>query len=211
MKTLGPCNTIRIHWEAQGSGATFFRKMISSLISLFFFFLSQKKIKLKLACWMLLKCHFFLIVCVGQVIKSIMKRVNNNSIWLAYKGLEGSVKFNPALQKEMEERRRSRRSMTTQRQGVVIHLHVYAKDILDEKWDKLCVRWKKKLERLLLEVTSSSKETTKVTLITLKLALEPLFFLPWSSSEWQVGHLLLLWYLLWNHHNSNTENTWLWH
>ena len=37
------------------------------------------------------------------------------------------------------------------------------------------MKWKKKPERLLLEVTSS-KETTKVTLITLKLALEPLFF-----------------------------------
>ena len=44
---------------------------------------------------------------LNRMIKSTMKRVNNgnSSVDLLPKGLEGSVKFNPALQKELEEER----------------------------------------------------------------------------------------------------------
>ena len=53
----------------------------------------------------------------------------------------------------------------------------------------------------------SSQETTKVTLTTLKLALEPLFFftLEFLQND-RLSNLLILWCLLWNH-NSSTENT----
>ena len=48
--------------------------------------------------------------CAGQVIKNTMNRVeNNNSADLLPRGLNGSVKFNPALQKEMEERREAKK------------------------------------------------------------------------------------------------------
>ena len=69
------------------------------------------------------------------------------------------MKFNSALQKEMKEKKReeSRRSMITQRQGVGLHLHVCANDILEKKWDKLC-DMKEEIRKLLLEVTSSSKK-----------------------------------------------------
>ena len=53
-----------------------------------------------------------------------------------------------------------------------LHLHV-CQDIL-EKWEKLC-----KMKENIRKVANRSdffQETTKVTLITLKLALEPLFF-----------------------------------
>ena len=52
------------------------------------------------------------------------------------------------------------------------HIHMCAKDIL-EKWDKLC-----EMKEEIRKVVGSDffQETTKVTLITLKLALEPLFF-----------------------------------
>ena len=44
-----------------------------------------------------------------------MKRMSNNnsSVDLLPKGLEGSVKFNPALQKEIEEKEGLRRSVAT--------------------------------------------------------------------------------------------------
>ena len=61
--------------------------------------------------------------------------------------------------------------MTIQRQGWG-YIYMCAKDIL-EKWDKLC-EIKEESEKLL--GVTSFQETTKVTLITLKLALEPLFF-----------------------------------
>ena len=51
---------------------------------------------------------------------------------------------------------------------------MYAKGILEKKWDKLR-EIKEETEWLLLEVTSFKKQT-KVTLITLKLTLELLFF-----------------------------------
>ena len=53
-----------------------------------------------------------------------------------------------------------------------LHLHVCAKDIL-EKWDKLC---EMKEENRKVVGSDFFQKTTKVTLITLKLALEPLFF-----------------------------------
>ena len=46
-----------------------------------------------------------------RAIKNTMKRVDNKNSSVNL--LQGSVKFNPALQKEMEEREDSRRSMTT--------------------------------------------------------------------------------------------------
>ena len=45
------------------------------------------------------------------MIKNTMKRMdnnNNNSVDLLPRVFEGSVKFNPTLQKEMEERRKSK-------------------------------------------------------------------------------------------------------
>ena len=52
--------------------------------------------------------------------------------------LKSSVKFNPALQKEMEEseREKSRRSMTTR--DKCDYIYMCAKDILEKKWNKLC-------------------------------------------------------------------------
>ena len=42
---------------------------------------------------------------LNRVIKNTLKRVNNNnSVYLLPKGFVGSAMFNPALQKEMEER-----------------------------------------------------------------------------------------------------------
>ena len=82
---------------------------------------------------MFLECLFFLTVYSGKVIKNTMKRVDNIISWSASKGLEGNVKFSPALQKEMKEREGSRRLMTTQRQGVRLHLHVCAKGHLREE------------------------------------------------------------------------------
>ena len=76
-----------------------------------FFFFPTQKFKLKIGLFLLfLECHFFLTVCAGQVIKSAMKRVNNNnsSVYLLPKGLEGSVKLNSVLQKEIEEREKSK-------------------------------------------------------------------------------------------------------
>ena len=87
-----------------------------------------------------------------------------------------------------------------------LHLHVCAKVILEKKWGKLC-DMKEESEWLLLEVTSFQETTTKdVTLMTLKLALEPLCYLPWSSFRMTSEHLLLWYLILWNH-NNNTENT----
>ena len=56
---------------------------------------------------------------------------------LASKGLDGSVKFNPALQKEMEKKEGSRRSMTTQRQGGATSTYVH-QGHLREEMGQLC-------------------------------------------------------------------------
>ena len=52
---------------------------------------------------------------LNRVIKSTMEKVDNNSVKLLPRVLR-AVKFNPALQKEMEERG-IKKIMTTQRQG----------------------------------------------------------------------------------------------
>ena len=49
-----------------------------------------------------------------------------------------------------------------------------AKDILEKKWDKLC-EMKEEIRKVVVG-SDFFQETTKVTLMTLKLALEPLFF-----------------------------------
>ena len=53
---------------------------------------------------------------LNRVIKSTMEKVHDSSVELLPRDLR-AVKFNPALQKEMEERGINRRSMTIQRQG----------------------------------------------------------------------------------------------
>ena len=74
-----------------------------------------------------------------------------------------------------ENGRRKERDQEDQwlpRDKVWIHLHICAKDILEkEKWDKLCEI--KEERRKVVVGNDFFKETTKVTL---KLALEPLFF-----------------------------------
>ena len=72
--------------------------------------------------------------CVEQGDKEHNKKSNNSSssVDLLPKGFVSNVKFNPALQKEMEEGG-TRRSMTTQRQGGVTSTCVCAKDILEKK------------------------------------------------------------------------------
>ena len=72
---------------------------------------------------------------LNSVIKSTMKRVNNSSVELLPRVLK-VVKFNPALQKEENGRKRNQEeSMTVQRQGGATSM--CSKDIL-EKWGKLC-------------------------------------------------------------------------
>ena len=57
----------------------------------------------------------------------------------ASKSLEDSVKFIPALQKEMEKKEEgSRRLMIAQRQGVATSAYVCQGHLREEKWDKLC-------------------------------------------------------------------------
>ena len=67
--------------------------------------------------------------------------------------------------------------MTIQRQGAWLHLHmcVCTKDILEKKWDKLC-EMKEEIRKVVVGSDFFQETTTKVTLMTLKLALEPLFF-----------------------------------
>ena len=50
-----------------------------------------------------------------------------------------------------------------------------AKDILEEKCDKMC-EMKEEIRKVVVGSNFFSKEKTKVTLITLMLALEPFFF-----------------------------------
>ena len=80
------------------------------------------------------------------------------------------MKFNLTFQKEMEERGTDRiNDHPEARWG---YIYMCAKDIL-EKWDKLC-EMKEEIRRAV--GSDFFQETTKVTLMTLKLALEPLFF-----------------------------------
>ena len=80
------------------------------------------------------------------------------------------MKFNPTLPKGMEERGIKKiNDYPETRWG---YIYMCAKDIL-EKWDTLG-----EMKEDIRKVVGSDffQETTKVTLITLKLALEPLFF-----------------------------------
>ena len=86
------------------------------------------------------------------------------------------MKFNPTLQKEMEWKKGIKKNNDypeTRCWAVSTCVH---QGISEKKCDKLR-EMKEEIRKLLLEVTSSSKKkkTTKVTLIILKLALEPLF------------------------------------
>ena len=96
--------------------------------------------------------------------------------------------------------------MTAQRQGVWLHLYVCQGHL--RRSETSCVRWKKKSERLLLEVTSS-KEANNSKGHTDDTQVSPgtTFFLCLRvPSEWQVEHLLLLCYLLWNYNNNTWEH-----
>ena len=106
---------------------------------------------------------------LNRVIKSTMEKVHDSSVELLPRVLR-AVKFNPALQKGMEERGIKKiNDYPKTRWG---YIYMCAKDIL-EKWDKLC-----EMKEEIRKVVGSDffQETTKVTLITLKLALESLFF-----------------------------------
>ena len=86
------------------------------------------------------------------------------------------MKFNSALQKEMEEgRKMGQEDQRLPRDKVWLHLHVCSKDILEKKWDKLC-EMKEEIRKVVVGSDLFSSKTTKITLITLKLASEPLFF-----------------------------------
>ena len=95
--------------------------------------------------------------------------------------------------------------MTTQRQGVGLHLHVYTKNILEkEKLNKLC-EMKEEIRKAVvgsdLFLRNNNKGHTDNTQVSIRTTL---LLCPEVPSELQVEHLLLLWYLLWN---NNTENT----
>ena len=106
---------------------------------------------------------------LNRVIKSTMEKVHDSSVDLLPRVLR-AVKFNPALQKGMEERGIMKiNDYPETRWG---YIYMCAKDIL-EKWDKL-YEMKEEIRRV--AKCDFFQETTKVTLITLKLALEPLFF-----------------------------------
>ena len=106
---------------------------------------------------------------LNRVIKNTLKKMNNSCVDMLPRVLR-AVKFNPTLQREIEERGIKKiNDYPETRWG---YIYMCAKDIL-EKWDKLCG-----MKEEIRKVVGSDffQETTKVTLITLKLALEPLFF-----------------------------------
>ena len=70
------------------------------------------------------KCHFFLTVCAGQVIKSTIKRVDNSSVDLLPRVLKNSVKFNQALKRKWKKKEGSRRSMMP-RDKVCGYIYIY--------------------------------------------------------------------------------------
>ena len=97
---------------------------------------------------------------LNRVIKNTMNRVeNNNSVDLLPRGLKGNVKFSPALQKEMERKEGSRRSMTVQRDKVcwVTYLCVCQGHLREEVEQAVCDK-RGNQKRLLLEVTSSPRK-----------------------------------------------------
>ena len=100
---------------------------------------------------------------LNSVIKSTIEKVKNSSVELFPRVLR-AVKFNPALQKGMEERGINRiNDCPETRWG---YIYMCTKDIL-EKWDKLC-----EIKEEIRKVDGSDffEETTKITLIALKLS-----------------------------------------
>ena len=80
---------------------------------------------------------------LNRMINSIMEKVDNSSVELLPRVLK-AVKFNPALQKGMEERGIKKiKYYPETRWG---YIYMCAKDIL-EKWDKLC-EMKEKIKRV---------------------------------------------------------------
>ena len=79
------------------------------------------------------------------------------------------MKFNPALQKEMEEKRRTKKisGYTETRCGYT------STCVLEKKCDKLC-EMKEEIKKVVVGSDFFFQETT--TKVTLKLTLEPLFF-----------------------------------
>ena len=98
-----------------------------------------------------------------------VEKVDNSSVDLLPRVLR-TVKFNPALQKGMEERGTNRINDYPETRWCYIYM--CANDII-EKWNKLC-EMKEEIRRVV--ESDFFQETTKVTLTNLKLALEPLFF-----------------------------------
>ena len=151
--------------------------------------------------------HFFPTVCVAacmlnRVIKNTMKRVNNNNsvdlLPRVLRAVWSSIQHFRRKWKKEETKKINNYPET--RCGAI---STCVKDILEKKWNKLC-EMKEEIRKVVVG-SDFFQETTKVTLMTLKLALEPLFFFfafGVPSSEWQVEHLLLLWYLLWNYSNT---------
>ena len=80
------------------------------------------------------------------------------------------------------------------------------KDILEKKWSKLC-EIKKKSEMVVVGsdfFQRNNKGHTDETQVSLRTTLLLCLGVP---SEWQVEHLFLLCYLLWNHNNNTTLRT----
>ena len=92
-----------------------------------------------------------------------MKKVGKNSSVDLLPRVLRQCEVQPSTSKgNRRKKERSGRSMIAQRQGGVTSTFTCVlKDILEKKWDKLC-EMKEEIKRLLLEVTSSSKETAKV-------------------------------------------------
>ena len=90
---------------------------------------------------------------LNRVIKSTMEKVHDSSVELLPRVLR-AVKFNPALQKGMEERGTKKIDDCPEiRLGYIC---MCSKDIL-EKWDKLC-EIKEEIRKVLLKVTSFMKQ-----------------------------------------------------
>ena len=90
------------------------------------------------------------------------------------------------------------------------YIYMCAKVILEKKLNNMC-EMKEEIRKVVVGSDFFFQETTKVTLITLKLALESLFFaleflqndsLDISSFFCDVYFGIII---------TNTENTWLWH
>ena len=81
------------------------------------------------------------------------------------------MKFNPTFQKEMEMEERCIKKINDYPEiSVRLHLiYMCDKDILEKKWNKLC-EMKERIRKVVVGSDFFFQETTKVTLMTLKLA-----------------------------------------